>query len=125
MNNGHYRIRNCRPLHLLNNNFNFFAQVLATRLQNVLPNLISLDQSGCIKEHSTCANIRSTIDIINYVNVKNIHGLPTFIDYEKAFDTVNLTLIFKCLKRLNIGQYFIQCMKTMSKDVGHEQWTCL
>jgi hypothetical protein len=58
------------------------------RLQTVLPDIISTDQSGCIKGRSAHTNIRSTIDIISYVNKYLKPGLITFVDFEKAFDSV-------------------------------------
>ena len=80
--------------------------MLAIRLHSVLPKLpklISIDQSGCIKGKSTFTNLRSTIDITNYSNENQIHGLLAFIDYEKAFDTVRLNLIPYSLKCLNLA----------------------
>ena len=48
---------------------------MANRLQTVLPYVISNDQAGCMKGRATYANIRSTIDVINYANENRVHGI--------------------------------------------------
>jgi hypothetical protein len=70
-------LKNWRPLALLNTDYKFFAKAVATKLQSVLPDIISDDQNGCMKGRSTFGNIRSTIDIISYVNENNMHGILT------------------------------------------------
>ena len=75
-------------------NYKILAKAIATRLQKVLPYLISNDQTGCLKGRSIYANIRSTIDVINYVNEYNTPGIIAYIDFEKAFDTVNWQFMY-------------------------------
>jgi hypothetical protein len=89
---------------------------MAKRLQNVIDDLISLDQSGCIKGRSTFSNIRSTIDIINFVNGKKLPGILNYIDFQTAFDTVNWEFMQKCLSEMNFGAYFKCIIATMYKD---------
>jgi hypothetical protein len=79
--------------------------------------MISNNQSGCLKGRSIFSNIRSTIDIINHTNEKNIHGILLFVDYEKAFDTVNLNFVYKCLEKMNFGEYFRKSFATMYADI--------
>jgi hypothetical protein len=110
-------LKNWRPLTLLNTDYNFFAKAMATRLQSVLPHLISTDQSGCIKGRSTFTNIRSTIDIINYVNEKNLGGIIAYIDFQKAFDTVRWKFMYSVLKKMNFGPYFMHSIKTMYQNI--------
>jgi hypothetical protein len=86
-------LKNWRPLTLLNTDYKIFAKAVATKLQSVLPDIISDDQNGCMKGRSTFGNIRSTIDIITYVNENNMHGILSYIDFQKAFDTVNWTFM--------------------------------
>jgi hypothetical protein len=80
--------KNWRPISLLNSDYKILAKAMAIRLQTVLPNIINVDQAGCIKGRSAPTNIRSTIDIISFVNEKKIPGILTFVDYQKAYDSV-------------------------------------
>jgi hypothetical protein len=114
----HRFIKNWRPLSLLNTDYKMLAKALATRLQASLEDLVHINQSGCIKGRSTFSNIRSTIDVINFANDNQKPGFIAFIDYEKAFDTVKWSLLFKTLKSMNFGGYFIGCIKTLYEDIG-------
>ena len=102
-------LKNWRPLTLLNTDYKILAKSLAVRLQSVLPEIISQDQSGGIKGRATYDNLRSTIDIINYTKEKNLPGILAFIDFEKAFDTVSWKFMNKCLVAMNFGEYFKNC----------------
>jgi hypothetical protein len=109
-------LKNWRPISLLNTDYKIFAKTMATRLQKVLDCIISHDQQGCLKGRSTYSNIRSTVDVISYTREQDLPGLLAFIDFEKAFDMVKWPFMFKVLKRLNFGDYFINCIKTMYTD---------
>jgi exonuclease III len=110
-------LKNWRPLTLLNCDYKIFAKAMSSRLQKVIPTLVSDDQSGCRKGYSTYRNIRSTVDIIAYTNEQKLHGILTYIDFEKAFDTVRWNFMHKVLEKMNFGSYFRNCVKTMYKDI--------
>jgi hypothetical protein len=110
-------LKNWRPISLLNSDYKIFAKAIATRLQKVLPYIINTDQSGCIKGRSAHNNILSTIDIIKHVNTNKLPGFLAFIDYEKAFDSINWSFTFKCLDKFNFRKYFIECIRTMYNDI--------
>jgi hypothetical protein len=117
-------LKNWRPLSLLNTDYKILAKTLAKRLQNVMPELINKDQSGCIKGRSTFTNLRSTIDIINHTNNKNLAGYIAFIDYEKAFDTVKWPFLYQCLQKMNFGNRYIEYIKTLYEDISTHVANC-
>ena len=112
------RLKNWRPIALLNADYKIMAKILAMRLQVVIPYLISTDQSGCIKGRSTFNNIRSMIDVIDHVNMQKLPGIMFFIDYEKAFDTVSWNFLYKTLKALNFGPFLIDCIKMLYRNIN-------
>ena len=83
------KLENWRPLTLLNTDYKILAKALANRLQKVLDKLISHDQCGGLKGRSTFSTIRSTLDIINFTNSNQKTGYAIFLDYHKAFDSMN------------------------------------
>jgi hypothetical protein len=87
----------------LNADYKTFAVVFATRLQRVLPKCVSSDQTGCIKGRSAFSKIRNAIDAINFSNDNNNHGILPYIDFRKAFDTVNWKFMIKVLQHLNFS----------------------
>ena len=68
---------------------------LANRLQKVIPEIVSEDQSGYIKKWYIGENIRTIIDILEYTALKHKPGLMIFLDFEKAFDTISWTFLSK------------------------------
>jgi len=83
------RLKNWRPLSLLNTDYKILAKTLATRLQKVIGKLVKLDQTGCISGRYIGENIRTILDILEYTTSENISGLMVMIDFEKAFDSVS------------------------------------
>jgi hypothetical protein len=111
------KLENWRPLTLLNTDYKILAKALANRLQNVLDKLISYDQCGGLKGRSTFSNIRSTLDIINYTNSNQKPGYAIFLDYHKAFDSINWNFIYNILKNMNFGETYISYIKTLYQDI--------
>ena len=49
---------------------------------------------------------------MDYTVEENIPGLLIFIDFEKAFDSVEWDFLFKCLEAFNFGSDFLHWIKT-------------
>ena len=90
-----YFIKNWRPLTLLNCDYKIAAKAIAGRLKIFLPNPINSDQTGFIKGRFIGKNIRLLQSIICYAKEKNMPGLPLFLDFQKAFDTIEWPFIKK------------------------------
>ena len=79
---------NWRPISLLNTDLKKATSALAHKLQKILPNIINTDQAGYINGGFIGHNIRLITDIINFFKIKNFTGAILFLDFKKAFDTV-------------------------------------
>src|SRR4029434_2285635 len=77
-----------RPISLLNVDAKILAKVLAHRLEDPLPKIISEDQTGFIKGQHSFANIRRLIDIAYTKNTVVVPEAVISLDAEKAFDGV-------------------------------------
>lgn len=97
-------LSNWRPITLLNVDYKIFTKVIAKRIELVLPKLIHSDQTGFIKGRHIGQNVRLLEDILEYTDIKKIPGIPLFIDFEKAFDTIEWPFIQNVLERFNFGQ---------------------
>ena len=71
------------------------SKVIASRIKNVLPGIIH--QTGYVKDRFIGETIRSIYDVMDYTVEENIPGLRIFIDFEKAFDSVEWDFLYKCL----------------------------
>ena len=79
------------------------AKTIAKRKEPYLPKLIHSDQTGFVKDRYIGQNIRLLSDLMVYTDVKNISGILLFIDFEKAFDSVERKFIMNRLELFNFG----------------------
>ena len=121
------KLANWRPISLLNTDYKILAHVLANRLKKVINKLIHTDQTGYLKGRSIGQNIRLIQDVIDYFENDNTQGAIIFLDFRKAFDTVNHNFLMRVLEKLNFGQSFIQWVKTIYNKaescVSNNGWT--
>ena len=108
-----YFIKNWRPITLLNTDYKIAAKSIANRIKLVLPNLINLDQTGFLKGRFIGENIRLIDSIIQCATEKNIPGLLLFIDFEKAFDSLEWPFIHDTLRSYGFSASLINWVKTL------------
>ena len=85
------------------------SKVIASRIKSVLSNIIHHNQTGYVKDRFIGETIRSIYDIMDYTVKESIPGLLIFIDFEKAFDSVECDFLF--------GSDFLHWIKTFYKNV--------
>ena len=96
-------LSNWRPISLLNIDYKILTKALAKRIEKYLPKLINSDQTGFVKGRYIGQNIRLLSDIMEYLDAKKTSGLLLFIDFEKAFDSLEWDFVAKTLKVFNFG----------------------
>ena len=96
-------LKNWRPITLLNCDYKIAAKSIANRMKKFLPNIINNDQTGFLKNRFIGENIRLIESIINHTNMEQIPGLLLFVDFEKAFDSIEWSFIEKTLRHFNFG----------------------
>ena len=109
-------LKNYRPISLLNTDYKILMHVLANRMHTVLHKIISEDQNGYVKKRFIGYNIRLIEDIIYYQNKQSSDSYLAFIDFEKAYDTLEWEFLFKTLKFYNFGPTFIKWIRTTYKS---------
>ena len=80
---------------MLNVSYKIASGCIANRIKSVLPSIIDFDQSGFMSNRFTGDNIRLLYDILHFGLEQNQKGLLLLIDFEKAFDSVAWSFIFK------------------------------
>ena len=86
-------------------------------MKRLLPALIHNNQSGYIPGRNISETIRSILDIMEYTKVKKLPGLLLFIDFEKAFDSLEWDFLEKCLEKFNFGPDFRRWVNIFYNDV--------
>ncbi len=103
-----------RPVSLLNVDNKILAKIVATRLETILPTIISQDQTGFIKNRQLFFNIRRLLNIIHTQDKKNLHPeILLSLDAEKAFDRVEWDYLFSTLSKFGFGPNIISLVKLL------------
>ena len=102
-----YSLENWRPITLLNCDYKIFAKAIANLIVKVLISVINSDQTGFLKGRFIGENIRIIEDIINFTDCASKQGLLLFLDFQKAFDSLEWSFIKKSFQYFNFGQSLI------------------
>ena len=111
-------LSNWRPISLLNYDYKILTKVLANRVKQFLPYIISESQTGYVKERNIEDSIRLIQDVIHYLDTNNLPGILLAIDFQKAFDTIEWEFLLKALKHFNFGQNFIKWIELLYTDIS-------
>ena len=101
-------LSNWRPISLLNTDYKILAHVLANRLKKVINNLISTDQSGCLKGRHIGFNIRLIQDVMDYFESNEQNGAITFFLFSKDIRHTQSQFSAKCFKEIQRWLLFYQ-----------------
>ena len=110
-------LENWRPTSLVNVDAKIMSKVLAVRIKNVLPNIIHHNQNGYVKDRYIGETVRLIFDLTAFTLKENIPGLMIFIDFHKAFDSIEWNYLVSCLKAFQFGPDFIRWVKTLYKNI--------
>lgn len=84
------------------------AKILAKRLGVVLPDIISVDQTGFILGHNLQNNLRRLLNLIQYDTKLKVKFLVISLDAEKAFDRTEWPYLLCVLSKCHLGDNFIR-----------------
>ena len=109
-------LRNWRPITLLNSDYKILAKVIANRIKQVLPDLISSDQTGFMENRQITTTIRKTMEICCY----DAPGYLINLDFEKCFDKIDYSAIIGSLRYFGFGEYLISLVQLLLTNF----WSC-
>uniref|UniRef100_A0A3B3DY82 Reverse transcriptase domain-containing protein n=1 Tax=Oryzias melastigma TaxID=30732 RepID=A0A3B3DY82_ORYME len=110
-------IENLRPITLLNVDYKLFTHVLANRLKNGIQNVVSETQSGFLPNRLIHNNIRLVLDLLDYSKLIEDDGIILFLDFFKAFDSLEHQFILMSLQHFGFGKKFIDTISMLYKDI--------
>uniref|UniRef100_A0A914VP75 Reverse transcriptase domain-containing protein n=1 Tax=Plectus sambesii TaxID=2011161 RepID=A0A914VP75_9BILA len=115
-------IKNYRPISLLNTTYKVFTKVIGNRINSILDAAETAEQAGFQQSFSTINHIHAVNELIEKSTEYILPLFMVFVDYEKAFDSVENTSIWQALKRQNVPTNIITILKSIywtSKSTIH------
>ena len=108
-------ISNYRPISVLNCDYRIFARVLVSRLNPVARFLVHRDQTGFIKGRLISDNGMLLQSLIEYAEWDDtqVSGAMIFLDFEKAFDSVQWSWITQTLIARGFPPSFVNIIKLL------------
>jgi hypothetical protein len=79
-----------RPISLLNCSFKFFSEILTLRLEKVSQRLVAKEQSAFIRGRYILESVVIAHEIVHSIHKTKTPGVVIKLDYEKAYDRVNI-----------------------------------
>lgn len=111
------KCENYRPISLLNVAYKIFSIILNNKLSELVEKQLDEIQSGFRSNKSTIDNIFMLRQILEKCHEYNIETHSIFVDYTKAFDSINRSCIPFCMKQYNIPEKLIRLvMLTLTEN---------
>ena len=110
------KIADYRPITLLNTDQKIVTKMLTNRLKPYLDVLIGKQQSGYVPGRFIGINLRKLIDLIQFIEEKELDCVLISVDFKKCFDSINHEALTKSLMYFNIGKHFISWVLMIYKN---------
>lgn len=104
----HLLLDNWRPKTLLNVDYKILSLIFARRLRKGLSEIINETQTGFMTDYRISCNIRFILDLIDYSQYVDSDTLILFLDFYKAFNSVEHQFLFNPL-------VLVKCLSPISK----------
>ena len=101
---------------MLNVDIKILSKALAKSLKEVLPCLISAQQTAYVQNRNIGKSGRLISDIIEIANIRQMEGFLVTMDIVKAFDTLDHKFLISVLKKFGFGQNFISWIEIILKS---------
>ena len=87
----------------MNVDYKILTKIIAKRIKKVLPKIINPNQTGYVKGCFIGENIRLIQDVMFLSKNANTPGIAIFLDFRKAFDTIEWNYLLSALRPFNFG----------------------
>ena len=107
-----------RPITLLNCDYKLMSKILATRMNKLLPKILKSSQLCSRNPRTILSGVTDIISGMEHIRKKKGKGYLLSLDFYKAFDKANISLIVKIMEKMGFGAVFTSWIKTLHKGAG-------
>ena len=108
-------LKNYRPISLLSHVYKLFSRVITNRLAQKFDDFQPVEQAGFRKGFSTVDHIHTLRQIIQKTEEYNQPLCLAYVDYEKAFDTIETWAVLESMQRCLIDCRYVDVIKCLYK----------
>ena len=116
-----HSVSDYRPITLLNSDYRIFSKLLANRLRYPLDRILPPIQTAFLPHRQigdTILNLQFMTPVASIFKIPQIYAL--FCDFQKAYDTVDRSFLFRILEKMNIGETFLSYIRLLlTNTVSH------
>jgi endonuclease/exonuclease/phosphatase family metal-dependent hydrolase len=105
------KIDNYRPISLMTNLYKVFSKIILNRLTKKLDEQQPREQAGFRTDFSTVDHMHVVKQIVEKYNEYGKPYYMSFVDYNKAFDSLSHSYIYGSLKKQGIESKYIKILK--------------
>ena len=109
-------LKTWRPISLLCCDVKIISKILAIRLQPLMEKIISPNQY-CIKDRSINECTSKMRDVMYYCEKENLTGAAINLDFEKAFDRVEWSMLVKIMNKMGFPVFIINWLKVLFSNI--------
>ena len=110
------RIKNLRPITLLNSDYKVMEKVIANRMLPAMDHIIHPDQKGFMRHRRISTNTRKILDLIKIANEDALEAMILSLDFEKCFDKIEFQAITGSLDFFGFGEEIKRWMQLLYKN---------
>lgn len=112
------RIKNFRPISLLNTLYKVIAKIYATRMKPMLHQWILPSQTGFVPNRCILDNIFLAFEAIDWTLESNQHISLLLLDFEKAYDRVSWSFLEKTMEAMGFVDTWIQRVMSLNLNAS-------
>ena len=104
-------VKNYRPISLLSHLYKIFTKVIQNRIKDILDTNQPREQAGFRAGFSTTDHVQAINQLIEKANEYQLQLCLGFVDYQKAFDSIEHTNMFDALRKINIEEGYVSILE--------------
>lgn len=104
-----------RPISLCNCSFKIFSKVMTIRLGKIANSLVSIQQGAFIRGRYILVSVVVAHEVVHSIQRSGEPRVVLKLDYEKAYDKVNIDFLFEVLRTRGFSPIWIRWLNKIVK----------